>query len=96
MTRRVIEETGFVEVRRLLRQMFKFTSSGPEWRDDVLLERLFELNEELMVMLRAREALTPQLTLKMKSLRQGLNVSPVPAQKRLPYACHLQRALFGQ
>jgi transposase-like protein len=92
----VTVETGFAEVRRLLRQMFKFTSSGPEWRDDVLLERLFELNEELMAMLRAREALTPQLTLELNSLRQGLNVPPVPAQKRLPYAYHFQRALFGQ
>ena len=92
----VTVETGFAEVRCLLRQMFKFTTSGPEWRDDVLIERLFELNEELMTMLRMREALTPQLTLELQSLRQGLNAPSVPAQKRLPYAYHLQRALFGQ
>jgi len=37
--RRVAQETGF-EVRRLLREMFRFTAGGPEWRDDVLHVRL--------------------------------------------------------
>jgi hypothetical protein len=45
---RVARDTGFAEVRRLLRQIFKFTADGPQWRDKVLLDRLFELNEALM------------------------------------------------
>jgi transposase-like protein len=94
--RRVAEETGLAEVRRLLRQMFKFTAHGPEWRDDVLIERLFELNAELITLLQAREGLTPQLMLEVESLKQGLNVPSTPAQKRLPYAYQLQHALFGQ
>ena len=93
---RVAEETGFAEARRLLRRMFKFTAEGPEWRDDVLIDRLFELNEQLMARLRAREELTPQLTLEMESLKQGLNVPPTPPKKTLPYAYQLQHALFGQ
>jgi len=58
---RVAQETGFAEVRRLLREMFKFTADGPEWRDDVLIERVFELNERLMALLQEGEGLTPQL-----------------------------------
>lgn len=94
--RRLTEETGLAEVRRLLRQMFKFTANGPEWRDDVLVERLFELNAELIALLQAGERLTPQLMLEVESLKQGLNVPSTPAEKGLPYAYQLQRALFGQ
>jgi transposase-like protein len=94
--RRVAEETGFAQVRRSLRQMFKFTAEGPEWRDDVLIERLFELNEELIGLLQAGEGLTPQLMLEMESLKRGLKVPPTPAKKALPYAYQLQQALFGQ
>jgi hypothetical protein len=94
--RRVAEETGLAEVRRLLRHMFEFTANGPEWRDDVLIERLFELNAELIALLQAEERLTPQLMLEVESLKQGLNVPSTPAEKGLPYAYQLQRALFGQ
>jgi len=93
---RVAQETGFAEVRRLLRGMFKFTAGGPEWRDAVLIERLFELNESLMALLQEREGLTPQLILEVESLKQGLGVPVTPPKKALPYAYHLQRALFGQ
>ena len=61
--RRVAQDTGFAEVRRLLRQTFEFTADGPQWRDKVLLDRLFELNEVLMTRLQAGEGLPPQLTL---------------------------------
>ena len=42
----VARDTGFAEVRRLLHRIFKFTPDGPQWRDEVLLDRLFELNGE--------------------------------------------------
>jgi len=93
---RVAQETGFAEVRRLLREMFKFTAGGPGWRDDVLIERLCELNERLMALLQEREGLTPQLILEVESLKQGLGAPVTPPKKALPYAYHLQRALFGQ
>jgi transposase-like protein len=93
---RVAEETGFGPVRRQLRQIFKFTTSGPEWRDDVLIERLFELNETLIALLQEGGKLPPQLTLELESLKLGLNVPPTPAKKTLPYAYHLQQMLFGQ
>jgi transposase-like protein len=92
---RVAGETGFGQVRRQLRQIFKFTTSGPEWRDDVLIKRLFELNEILLALLREGRKLPPQLTLELESLKQGLNVPPTP-KKALPYAYHLQQMLFGQ
>ena len=41
---RVAQESGFAQVRRLLREMFRFTADGPQWRDDVLIERLYETN----------------------------------------------------
>ena len=37
----VAQESGFTEVRRLLRQVLIFTADGPQWRDNVLLDRLF-------------------------------------------------------
>jgi transposase-like protein len=94
--RRVAEEIGFGQVRRQLRQTFKFTTSGPEWRDDVLIERLLELNETLIALLQEGGKLPPELILELESLKQGLNVPPTPAKKALPYAYHLQQMLFGQ
>jgi len=76
--------------------MFKFTAGGPEWRADALIERLFELNERLMALLQEREGLTPQLILEVESLKQGLGAPVTPPKKALPYAYHLQQALFGQ
>jgi transposase-like protein len=93
---RVAQETGFAEVRRLLREMFKFTANGPEWRDDVLIDRVFELNERLMALLQEREGLTPRLTLEVESLKQALGASITPLKKALPYAYRLRQALFGQ
>jgi transposase-like protein len=91
----VARETGFAEVRRLLRQIFDFTTNGPQWRDKVLLERLFELNEVLMTRLQAREGLTPQLTLEVETLKEAVGASIRPLKKSLPLAYRLQRALFG-
>ena len=93
---RVAEETGWAEVRRLLRPMFKFTAGGPEWRDDVLINRLFEINTRLLTMIQTGAPLTPQLTLEVASLRQGLGAPITPLEKPLPYAYRLQRTLFGQ
>jgi len=93
---RVAQETGFTEVRRLLREMFKFTADGPKWRDDVLIERVFELNERLMALLQEGERLTPQLTLEVESLKQGLGAPSTSLKKVLPHAYRLQQALFGQ
>jgi transposase-like protein len=89
-------ETGFAEVRRLLRQIFEFTADGPQWRDKVLLERLFELNEVLMARLQAGEGLTPQLTLAVETLKEALGTPITPLKKALPFAYRLQQALFGQ
>jgi len=90
------QETGFAEVRRLLRQMFKFTTDGAQWREDVLLERLFELNESLITLLQAGEGLTPQLTLEVEALKKAVGAPITPLKKALPFAYRLQRAIFGQ
>ena len=37
----VARESGFAEVRRLLCQVLVFSADGPQWRDNVLVERLF-------------------------------------------------------
>jgi transposase-like protein len=92
----VARQTGFAEVRRLLRQIFQFTADGPQWRDKVLLERLFELNEVLMTRLQAGEGLTPQLTLEVETLKEAVGIPIRPPKKPLPLAYRLQRALFGQ
>jgi len=94
--RRVAQDTGFAEVRRLLGRMFKFTPDGPQWRDKVLLDRLFELNEVLMAQLQAGEGLTPQLTLEAEALKEAVGAPITPLKKRLPLAYRLQRAIFGQ
>jgi hypothetical protein len=92
----VARETGFAEVRRLLRHMFKFTADGPQWRHEVLIERLFELNERLITLLQTGEALTPQLTLEVASLKQALGAPVTPLKKTLPFTYRLQQAFFGQ
>jgi transposase-like protein len=93
---RVAQEAGFAEVRRLLRQTFTFSADGPQWRDGVLIDRLFELNERLVAQLQKGGGLTPQVRLEIESLKQGLGVPATPPTKPLPYAYHLQQALFGQ
>ena len=92
----VARDTGFAEVRRLLRGMFKFTPDGPQWRDKVLLDRLFELNEVLMAQLQAGEDLTPQVTLEAEALKEAVGAPITPLKKALPFAYRLQRAIFGQ
>jgi transposase-like protein len=92
----VARDTGFTEVRRLLRRQFKFTPDGPQWRDGVLLERLFELNEVLMAQLQAGEGLTPQLKLEAEALKEAVGAPITPLKKTLPLAYRLQRAIFGQ
>ena len=93
--RRVAQDTGFAEVRRLLR-LFEFTADGPQWRDKVLLDRLFELNEALMARLETGEGLTPQLTLEAEALKEAVGAPITPLKKALPLAYRLQRAIFGQ
>ena len=93
---RVARDSGFAEVRCLLRQIFKFTADGPQWRDKVLLDRLFELNEDLMARLEAGEDLTPQLMLEAEALKEAAGAPITPLKKRLPFAYRLQRAIFGQ
>jgi transposase-like protein len=93
---RVGRDSGFAEVRRLLRHTFKLTADGPQWRDKVLLERLFELNEVLLARLQAGEGLTPQLTLEVETLKEAVGAPIRPLKKPLPLAYRLQRALFGQ
>jgi transposase-like protein len=92
----VARGTGFAEVRRQLRRIFKFTADGPQWRDKVLLDRLFELNETLIAQLQAGEGLTPHLKLEVESLKEAMGAPITPLQKRLPFAYRLQQALFGQ
>jgi len=89
-------ESGFAEVRRLLRQILVFSTDGPQWRDNVLLERLLELNEALMAQLQAAEGLTPQLRLEAEALRKAAGAPITPLKKALPFAYRLQQALFGQ
>ena len=89
------EATGFAQVRRLLRRMFVFTEDGPQWRDEVLIERLFELNEELMARLQAGQGLTPHLTLEAESLRQALNAPVLTPKEHFSLARQLQPILFS-
>jgi len=91
--RRVAQDTGFAEVCRLLRQIFEFTADGPQWRDKVLLDRLFELNEVLLARLQAEGGLTPQLTLEAEALKQAVGAPITPLKKALPLAYRLQRAI---
>jgi transposase-like protein len=93
---RAAQETGFAEVRRLLRQIFTFTTDGPQWKDKVLVERLFELNEMLMARLQAGTGLSPQLTLEVKALQKAGGAPITPLKKPLPFVYRWQRALFGQ
>jgi transposase-like protein len=93
---RAARETGFTEVRRLLRQIFIFTADGPQWKDKVLVERLFELNKMLITRLQAGEGLTPQLTLEVKALQKAVGAPMTPLKKSLPFVYRWQRALFGQ
>jgi transposase-like protein len=92
----VARDTGFAEVRRLLRRIFEFTADGPQWRDRVLLERLFELNEVLIARLQGGEGLTPQLRLEVEALKEAVGAPITPLKKTLPLAYRLQQALFGQ
>jgi len=92
----VARDTGFAEVRRLLRRQFKFSPDGPQWRDKVLLDRLFELNEVLIAQLQAGEGLTQQVTLEAEALKEAVGTPIAPLKKRLPLAYRLQRAIFGQ
>jgi transposase-like protein len=89
-------ESGFAEVRRLLRQVLVFSADGPQWRDNVLLDRLFELNEALMSQLQAREGLTPQLQLEAEALKEAVGAPVTPLKKTLPFAYRMQQVLFGQ
>jgi transposase-like protein len=93
---RAARETGFAEVRRLLRQIFTFTADGPQWKDRVLVERLFELNEMLISRLQAGAGLTPQLTLEVQALQKAAGAPITPLKKPLPFIYRWQRALFGQ
>jgi transposase len=92
----VAQESGFAEVRRLLCQVLVFTANGPQWRDNVLLDRLFELNEALMVQLRAGGGLTSQLQLEAQALKEAVGAPIRPLNKTLPFAYQVQQALFGQ
>ena len=89
-------ESGFAEVRRLLRQVLVLSADGPQWQDNVLLERLLELNEALMSQLQAREGLTPQLQLEAEALKEAIGAPITPLKKTLPFAYRLQQILFGQ
>lgn len=93
---RAAREAGFTEVRRLLRRTFTLTSDGPQWKDRVLAERLFELNERLIAQLQAGEGLTPQLTLEVQALQKAAGAPITPLKKSLPFVYRWQRALFGQ
>jgi len=92
----VARESGFAEVRRLVRQVLVFSADGPQWRDNVLVDRLFELNEALLSQLQAREGLTPQLRLEAEALKEVVGAPITPLKKTLPFAYRLQRILFGQ
>jgi len=93
---RAAQETGFIEVRRLLRQNFSLTADGPQWKDRVLVERLFELNEMLLSRLQAGEGLTSQLTLEVQALQKAAGAPITPLKKPLPFVYRWQRVLFGQ
>ena len=90
------QESSFAEVRSLLRQVLVFSADGPQWRDNVLVERLFELNEALISQLQTRAGLTPQLQLEAEALKAAVGAPITPLQKTLPFAYRLRQVLFGQ
>ena len=89
-------ESGLAAIRRLLRQILVFSAEGPQWRDSVLLERVFVLNEALMGQLQAGEGLTPQLQLEAEALKEAVGAPITPLKKTLPFAYRMQQVLFGQ
>jgi len=93
---RAAEDSGFAEVRRQLHRVLSFTADGPQWKDKVLVQRLFELNETLIAQLQAGPGLTPQLLLEVEALKKVGGVPITPLTKPLPFAYRWQRALFGQ
>ncbi len=93
---RVARECGFAEVRQKLRQMLQFSKTEAVWRDGVLVNRLFELNESLLARLAAGSGLIPQITLEVEALKQALGATVTSFKKPLPLAYQMQRTLFGQ
>ena len=92
----VARESGFAEVRRLLRQNLVFSAQGPQWRDQVLVDRLFELNAALIAQLQATGGLPAQWELEAEALKKAAGAPITPLKKTLPLAYRLQQALFGQ
>jgi hypothetical protein len=92
----VAQESGFAEVRRLLRQVLVFSAEGPQWRDNVLVDRLFELNEALLSALQAGEGLPSQLQLRAEALKAAVGAPITPLKKTLPLSYRLQQVLCGQ
>jgi hypothetical protein len=90
------QENGFAEVRRSLRRVLVFSADGPQWRDNVLVERLFALNEALLSQLQAGAGLTPQLQLEATALKEAVGAPVTPLKKALPFAYRWQQLLFGQ
>ena len=93
---RAAEDSGFAEVRRQLHQTLTFTADGPQWKDKVLVQRLFELNETLIARLQTGQGLTTQLLLEVETLKEAAGAPLTPLTKPLPFAYRWQRALFGQ
>ena len=90
------EDTGFAEVRRQLKHLFTFTADGPQWKDKVLVQRLFELNETLATRLQTGQTLTPQLLLEVEALKKAAGAPITPLTKPLPFTYHWQQVLFHQ
>jgi transposase-like protein len=92
----VARECGFAEVRHLLRQVVVFSAEGPQGRDNVLVDRLFELNATLIAQLQVTKSLPPQLGLEAEALKKAAGAPITPLKKTLPFAYRVQQTLFGQ
>jgi transposase-like protein len=92
----VAEETGLAQVRQGVRHLFHLTVDGPQWKDKVLAERLFELNERLMAELAARGGVPVHEQLEVESLRQAAGRVVDAPTRPLPWAYRWQQWLFGQ
>jgi transposase-like protein len=90
------EDTGFAEVRRQLKRLFTFAADGPQWKDKVLVQRLFELNETLVALLQTGQTLAPQLLLEVEALKKAAGAPITPLTKPLPFAYRWQQVLFHQ
>ena len=102
-TRHQIEEagrlSGFLQVRRLLRERFHLGPEAVKPKDEWLVQRLFDQIDTLLGKVEAGDGLTPEERLEMGTLqaqRKALGLAQgTELEKPLPWLYLAQQVLFG-